>query len=164
MAVTKSRRTAGWTLIALLIVSLVVCLIFFFGGTNTEEVAGYKAYNQTGLLLIWTYIMIGITLLATLFFSIIGFFQLFARNKKKAMRGLLSLIAIIALLVITYIIGNGDTNSIKMLSEDSNRFLTPGWLKTTDMMIYSSVVLLILNIVAIVWSSIVGSMANKHHK
>ncbi len=154
MAVTKSRRITGWTLIVLLIISAIVCLVFFFGGTNTTEVEGIKAYNQTSLLLYWTYALLALTIIATLVFAFIGFARSFKHNRKAAIRGLVGFIALIVLLVITYAIGNGDPSSMNMLSEDSNKFLTHGWLKISDMVIYSCIVLLCANILALLYSAI----------
>lgn len=154
MAVSKSRRISGWILIALLVLSAIVCGIFFFGGINYEEVEGIKAYNQTSILLWWMYILLGLTLVITLVFAIVGFSNLFKKSPKRAMRGLLGFVGLIVLLVVTYFLGNGDPSSLQMLSEDSNQYMTPFWLKTSDMVIYSCEVLLVLCVVALVWGAV----------
>lgn len=162
MAVTKSRRLAGWSLIATLLVTIAICLVFFFGGSNMEEVEGYRAYNFTWLLLGWVYIVLCLALLTTIVFSIIGFAKAFRKDAKKATRGLLGVIGIIILLVVTYVLGNGDTNSLKMLSDDSQKYMTPFWLKITDMVLYSCYALLGFSFVALIWGEAKRAFSKKH--
>lgn len=161
MAVSKSRKVSGWILIVLLIISAIVCGLFFFGGVNYDEVEGIKAYNQTSILLWWTYILVAFTLIATLLFAIVGFSKLFKKSPKRALRGLLGFVGLIVLLIVTYLVGNGDPSSLQMLSEDSNQYMTSFWLKTSDMVIYSCEVLLVLCVVALIWGAIRGSVIVK---
>lgn len=164
MAVSKSRRISGWILIALLILSAAICGLFFFGGINYEEVEGIKAYNQTSILLYWMYVLVALTLIITLVFALISFGQLFKRSPKRALRGLLGFIGLVVLLIITYFVGNGDPKSLQMLSEDSNKYMTPFWLRTSDMVIYSCVVLLIFCVVALIWGAIRRAIIVKPHR
>lgn len=161
MAVSKSRRISGWILIALLVISAAITLLFFLGGTSMEEVEGYKAYNQTSILLYWTYFLVGATLLTTLIASLASFFRGFKQDSKRAMRGLYGFVGLIVLLVVTYSLGNGDVNSLTMLSDDSNKYMTPFWLKISDMVIFSSVVLLVLNVLVMLGGAIRSSLIKK---
>lgn len=163
MSVTKSRRIAGWTLIGLLAVSLVVCLVLFFGGTYQD--AGNKAYSQTDIFLYWTYFLVCVTLVCTVAFAVIGFVRSFGRNPRKAWVGLGSLLALVLILIITYVVGSGDIASIGgSVNEDFQKYTTTGWLKTTDMVIYTSYVLLCLNIIAIVWGAFSKAGSSKKSK
>lgn len=164
MAVSKSRRVSGWILIGLLVISIIVCALFFLGGTNSTDVEGYKSYNNTSLLLFWMYFQIVVTLLTTLVFALLGFFRALKRNPKNALRGLLGFAGLIVLLVVTYAIGNGDPESLHMLSDDSNSYLTPFWLKTTDMVIYTSIVLLVLNVVVLFFGAIRSTILKRSRK
>ena len=164
MSVTKSRRIAGWTLITLLVISIVICLALFLGG-STVDAAGNKAYNLTDLFLYWAYFLICITLVATIVFSIVGFLKGFKHNPRKAWVGLGALIALILILVITYAVGSANIESIGgKVNEDFEKYTTAGWLKTTDMVIFTSYVLLLLNIVAIVWGAFSKIGSNKKSK
>lgn len=162
MAVTKSRRIAGWTMIVALVITIAITLLFFLGGSETSTVEGYKAYNFTDIFLYWAYALVGITLVVTIVFALIGLVRAFRMNAKKALQGFIGFILLVALLVVTYVIGNGDPHSVKMLSDDSNKFLTPGWLKTTDMMLYSCYALLVVNILALVWGAIKGALSHSN--
>lgn len=97
-------------------------------------------------------------------FAIVGFSNLFKKSPKRALRGLLGFVGLIVLLIVTYLVGNGDPSSLQMLSEDSNQYMTSFWLKTSDMVIYSCEVLLVLCVVALIWGAIRGSVIVKSRR
>ena len=153
MSVTKSRKISSWTFLALLVVSVLMCLSLFMGGSHMEGTN--KAYELTGAFLT------GLTLVVTLCFALIGFFRSFKQDSKKALTGLVGLVALVLLLVITYAVGNGDPAAMSAVNEDSQKYLTAGWLKTADMVLYSSYALIAGTIVLIIWGAIRRSTLKK---
>lgn len=159
MSVTKSRKISSWTLLVLLVVSVVMIVALFMGGYHMEGTN--KAYEMTGAFLYWAYTLVGLTLIATVCFSVIGFANNFKRDPKKGMTNLVAIIALVVLLGVTYAMGNGDPSSMPNVNEDSQQYLTQGWLKTTDMVLYSSYVLVAAIILAIIWGAISRAVSKK---
>ena len=120
-----------------------------------------KAYELTGAFLGWVYILTGLTLVVTLCFAISGFFRSFKQNPKKALTGLVGLVAPIFILVIPYALRNGDPAAMSAVNEDSQKYLTAGWLKTADMVLYSSYALIAATLVLIIWGAIRRSLLKK---
>ena len=138
MAVTKIRKVSSSTLLALSVISVIIFAVFFFGGAEVDA-KGNKDYAYPGLLLFWTY---------ALFLAVINF----ASNKKGLVSSLAGVGAFVALLVITYAIGDGTP--ISGLNDASQTYNTSGWLKVTDMWLYSIYVLFIVTLGAAVWGSV----------
>lgn len=159
MSVTKSRKISSWTLLVLLAVSVIMCIAFFMGGSHMEGTN--KAYELTGAFLGWVYALTGLTLAVTLCFAVAGFLRSFKQNSKKALTSLIGVVALILLLVITYAIGNGDPAAMSAVNEDSQEYLTSGWLKTADMVLYSSYALIAATLVLIVWGAIRRNTSKK---
>lgn len=155
MSVTKSRKISSWTLIGLLVVTLGIVLAFFLGGKDFDA-AGNKVYANTSALLLWADILIIATLAAAVIFAIVGFAQSFQRSPKRALTSLGGLVALVILLVVTYAAGNGDINSLPLLTEEVREQIGDSQfpLKSADMAIISAVILLCLNAVAILWGVI----------
>lgn len=151
MAVTKIRKMSSWTLLIVSIVSLVV-LGMFFGGGITNPGEEMKEYVYTGLLLNWTTGLFFVTIASMILFAIWQFVTLLTSNPKAAMTGLGVIIAFIAMLFITY--SMGDATPLTGLNADSQTYNTAGWLKITDMWIMSTVVLLVLILACVVWGSV----------
>ena len=62
-------------------------------------------------------------------------------------------------LVLGYLIGSGD--AIKGLNEASQTYNTSGWLKVTDMWLYSIYVLFIATVGAVVWGGLSSRLLKK---
>ncbi|MDR0995006.1 MAG: hypothetical protein LBL81_01800 [Tannerella sp.] len=150
MAVTKIRKISSTTLLVMAAILVVVLVVFLFGGTN-PPLNGKMLYpKQTDLLLYWMYIMFGVTVAVALIFVIVQFANSFRAHPKKALGGLLVLVAFAALLIITYAIGDGTP--MPELNKDATvAYNTSGWLKVADMMIYSIYAMFALTILAIIW-------------
>lgn len=159
MSVTKSRKISNWTFLVLVVISIVMCLAFFLGGSHME--GSNKAYELTGSFLTWVYILTGLTLLVTLVFAISAFAKRFKNNAKDAITSLSGAIGLIILLVVTYLMGNGDATTMTAVNEDSQKYLTEGWLKTADMVLYSSYVLIVVIACLIVWGVIRSRIISK---
>ncbi len=159
MSVTKSRKISSWVLLILSVISVVMFAMLFLGGYHMEGTN--IAYEWTGAFLYWTYILVAVTLLITLCFTLSSFFASFKRNSKKAMSSLLSVVGLFALLGITYAIGDGNAEVMRGVNEDSQKYLTEGWLKTSDMVLYSSYVLICAIIVAMIFGAIRKAVSKK---
>ena len=85
-------------------------------------------------------------------FAIWQFVNLLKVNPKSAVAALGVVVAFVAMLFITYSIGDGTP--LQGLNADSQKYNTVGWLKITDMWINSSIVLMVLIIIAVVAGSV----------
>ncbi|WP_455643829.1 hypothetical protein [Parabacteroides sp.] len=157
MAVTKIRKMSCWTLLIVSLISIVV-LGMFFGGGITNPGEEMIEYVYTGLLLNWTSALFFITIISMVLFAIWQFVTLLTSNPKSAITSLIVVVAFVAVLFITYSIG--DATPLQGLNADSQEFNTAGWLKITDMWIWTTVVLLVLIVACVIWGS-VKRMINK---
>jgi hypothetical protein len=154
MAVSKIRKISSWTLIACTIVTLVVVALFFFGGDN-EPLDGKMWYPKfTELVLTWTYIILGITIVATLLFAFVQFANTFKTDAKKALVSLGVLVLFVLLFVVTYLAGNGTPIDRLATSEATIPYNVPGWLKLMDMLLYSIYTMFAITLVAIIAGSV----------
>ncbi len=150
MAVTKIKKVASGTLIALSLISLAVFIAFYAGGYELNE-KGNKVYKLTDVLLIWTYVLIGLAVLSTVVFAVKSLIESFQRDSKKALLSIGGFLALIILLAVSYFMGDAsgtygkDNDKLpKLLFEDKTT-----WIQVTDMFIYATYVLLGLNVVAV---------------
>lgn len=151
MAVTKIRKISSWTLLACSVITILV-LGMFFGGGVVDPSADNKDYVYTGLLLNWTYIIFGVTVVAMALFAIWQFINGLKANPKAALMSL-AVVALGALmLIITYSMGDGTP--LSGLNADSQKYNIAFWLKATDMWIQSSIVLFVLIIIAALGGSV----------
>ena len=151
MAVTKIRKVSSYTLLILSCISVLIFFLFFLGGSETDA-KGNTVYEYTGILLFWTYALFLVTVCATLVFACKNFASTFQTNSRGALVSIGGVVAFLALLAITYAIGSGEP--IKGLNEASQSYNTSGWLKVTDMWLYSTYVLFIVTLGAAVWGSV----------
>ena len=151
MAVTKIRKVSSWTLLISSIIS-VVALIMFYTGCVVDPAAEMKEPVYTGLLLNWTYVLFGLTIASTIVLAAWQFLGSLKNDAKSALMSLLVLVLFVALLGITYTLG--DATPLTGLNADSQAYNTTGWLKITDMWIYSTYALIALIILAVVWGTI----------
>lgn len=151
MAVTKIRKMSSWTLLIVSLISLVVLGMFFGGGVANpgEEM---KEYVNTSLLINWTAGLFFITIACMVLFAVWQFASLLTSNPKSAIASLVVVVAFVAMLFITYSIG--DATPLGGMNADSQQYNTAGWLKITDMWILSTGVLLVLIVACIAWGSV----------
>lgn len=150
MAVTKIRKISSWTFLASILVSLVVIALFLLGGQVASDQKIVEDLSQpifTDAMLYWAYAILAVTIVVLVLFAILGFFQNLKINRKGALGSLLVLVALAALLGITYSIGSGELLHIPGYEGSDNNPVT---LKMTDMWIYSMYTMLVLSIIAIV--------------
>ena len=144
MAVTKIRKISSWTLLISSIISIVALVMFYTGGV-VDPAAEMKEPIYTGLLLNWTYLLFGVTIACTVLFAVWQFLPLLKTDAKSAMLSLGVLVLFVAMLFVTYAMG--DATPMTGLNADSQKYNTEFWLKTTDMWLYSTYILLVLIIV-----------------
>ena len=151
MAVTKIRKMSSWTLLIVSLISIVV-LGMFFGGGITNPGEEMKEYVYTGLLLNWTSALFFVTIICMVLFAVWQFITLLKVNPKSALSALGVVVAFVAMLFITYSIGDGTP--LQGLNADSQKYNTAGWLQIADMWIWFTVVLLVLIVACVVWGSV----------
>lgn len=151
MAVTKIRKVSSWTLLISSIISVVALIMFYTGGV-VDPAAEMKEPVYTGLLLNWTYVLFSLTIASTIVLAAWQFLGSLKNDAKSALMSLLVLVLFVALLGITYTLG--DATPLTGLNADSQAYNTTGWLKITDMWIYSTYALIALIILAVVWGTI----------
>ena len=144
MAVTKIRKISSWTLLISSIISIVALVMFYTGGV-VDPAAEMKEPIYTGLLLNWTYLLFGVTIACTVLFAVWQFLTLLKTDAKSTMLSLGVLVLFVAMLFVTYAMG--DATPMTGLNADSQKYNTEFWLKTTDMWLYSTYILLVLIIV-----------------
>lgn len=151
MAVTKIRKISSWTLLIASIISIVVLVMFYAGGV-VDPTAKDKEPIYTGFLLNWMYVLFFVTIVSTVIFAVWQFVSLLKTNPKSAVMSLVVFVLFIAMLFITYSIG--DTTPLARINSDSAKFNVPFWLKVTDMWIYSTTILLVLIVLAVAAGSV----------
>lgn len=151
MAVTKIRKVSSYTLLAAMLASIAVFALFFFGGSETDA-AGNTVYNFTDLLLYWSYALFGAALVAVVIFAVSSL----ATDAKSAKGAIVGIVAFVVLLAVCYALGSSEP--LTSLNEAAQGFNTPGWLKVTDMWLYSSYALLFLCIAAAGFGAISKSL------
>ena len=152
MAITKIRRISSWTFIACIIISIVVFGFFYFGGSEEPYKGEYWTPTYTGLLLQWQYILTIMAVIAALLFGIWQFISTFRTNPKGGLMGLIVIVLFAAMLFITYTMGSPE--KLPIMGEDIQIFNVPFWLKITDMWLYSTYILIVLIILAMIGGSI----------
>lgn len=160
MAVTKIHRTSRIALYITIVITVVITALVLFGGQVPE---GQKLVGNVfepkflDSMLYWMYILLGITIAVLLAFSLIGLVQSFALKPKKALWSVAMFAAMFAVLLVTYMIGNGTPMNI--VGYDGGDNTTVG-LKIADMCLYSIYFLFSLVILAILVSPLL-SRVNK---
>lgn len=156
MAVTKISRTSRFTLYIGVLITLVVLGLFYLGGqvpAHEQLVTDMSQPKFTDLLLYWAYALLVITVIVWVLFIIASSLNQLKESPKKALGGFLALLGLAALLVITYVIGDGTLLNIPGYEGNDNR---PPMLKMTDMWLYSSYVMFAVTILAMIILPLVG--------
>jgi hypothetical protein len=150
MAVIKTHRTSGFVLYIGVLITLIVVGLFYLGGqvpAHEQLVADMSQPKFTDLLLYWAYALLVITAVIWVVFGIVSSLNQLKESPKKALGGFSALLGLVALLVITYVIGDGTLLNIPGYEGNDNR---PPMLKMTDMWLYSSYVIFIVTLLAMI--------------
>lgn len=150
-------KISYYALYAMFAIILVVLGLFYFGGDaqGADVIAGVDpemwqpAYTNALLMLI--YVLLGLAVAATLLAAVFQFGAAFKDSPANAVKSLLGLVLLVAVLGISWAMGNSTTLQIPGYSGTDN---VPFWLKLTDMFLFSIYALLLITIVAIIASGI----------
>lgn len=111
---------------------LVVLGMFYFVGYN-NPVGEYNAPEHTEILIYLMYAMFGICVAVTVIGAIAQFGAALRDNPKSAIKSLIGLVLFVVVLVVSY--GMGSDSPVVLA--DGSAYTDTGWLKITDMLIYS---------------------------
>jgi hypothetical protein len=129
---------------------MIVLGLFFFGGQVSDQekiVAGMSQPQFTDLILYWSYVLLAITAVILIGFAMSDFFKQLKESPKKALSGFLAILGLAAMLVITFVIGDGTPLHIPGYDGADNM---PPTLKMTDMWLYSMYIMLVITALAII--------------
>jgi len=149
MAVTKIHRTSKMTLIIGVIVSIAVMAMFYLGGqvpAQEKLVADMSQPKFTDIVLYWAYALLAITIAVLVIFALVSFLKQLKNSPKKALGGFLAILALAALMIVAYLMGDGTLLNIPGYDGADNQ---PKTLKLTDMWLFSSYIMLTLTFLAI---------------
>jgi len=120
--------------------------------TETEEVSltfmETLVFNKTDIALVWAYILVAITLVIALIFSVIFMFS----NTRNLVRGLLVLVGAAVLVGVAYMLGSDTPLQIVGYEGTDNK--DPQVLKLVDMGLISTYFVLGLVVLSIIYSEI----------
>lgn len=149
MSAINTNRISGITLIAGIVISIVLLGLFFLGGQMPESqkiAAELTEPRFTDLLLYWCYILLLITVVVLVVFAIVEFVKQLRESPKKALGGFMAIFALVGMLVVTYVFGDGTALSIPGYEGSDN---VPTILKMSDMWLYSCYFMLVITVLAI---------------
>ena len=138
-------KISSIALYALIILSVVVLGLFYFGSSAQMGEHTYPFHTDT--LIYWMYILLGIAIVITLGASLVQFALQFKHNAKEAVKTLVFLTLFVLVLVIAYVLGDPTPLTIKGYEGTGN---SPFWLKITDMNLYTTYFLTVVAILCIV--------------
>ena len=136
----KIQKVSGTVLYVILAISLVVLGMFYFGGEAAEADRfvsdpdmSQPAYTEP--LIYWMYIMMGITIVITVVVAVMKFAGVFMDSPKEAIKSLVGIIALVAVLGVTYAMGSTET--LQLYGDVATDGNNPEELKITDMFLYT---------------------------
>lgn len=117
---------------------ILVVLGMFYGVGYNNPMGEYNAPEHTETLIFLTYGMLAVTIIITLLGGLAKFAASFKDNPASALKSLIGFVLIIVLLIVAYNIGSDAPVTLA----DGTTYSDVLWLKVTDMLIYSTYVLL----------------------
>lgn len=157
MAVTKIRKISSSVLLIVAIIAVVVFVAFIFGG-YIDPTAAKPEPRFTDLLLYLSYGVFIVAVLVMLGFALWGFVLNLRTNPKKALGGLVVVVALAVLLGVTYAVGSTEHLP---LSADFQQYNTDSYLKLSDMWLYSIYAVFGITIAAMIWGAVRTSVQTK---
>lgn len=150
-------KVSYYVLYAVLAVIAIVLLLFYFGGSATGD-AVIASINpdmwqpaQTDALLYLMYALFFITVIAAVGAALMQFGSALKDSPSNAVKSLLGVALLVAVLFVSWAVGDGTPLQITGYTGSDN---VPFWLKITDMFLYSTYILLVVALLAILASSI----------
>lgn len=146
-------RISYYVLYALFAAIVVVCGLFYFDGFD-RVVGEFNDPVHTETLIYLIYFILGLCVLVTLVAAVIQFGSALVDSPVNALKSLVGLILLVALLAITWSMGSTDT-----VVTGDGPYTDPFWLKITDMFLYSIYVLMAGTILSIFVSGVKKSIS-----
>ncbi len=135
----KIQRVSGLALSVMLLITLVILGLFFFGGETPmdQRVVADPSLSEplyTDAILYWNYILFVLGVIAIVIGVIYQFGSTFADSPKTALKSLVGIALLVVVLVVTWTMGDATPLVIPGYEGTEN---VPFWLKLTDMFIYT---------------------------
>jgi len=153
------RRISSMTLLAVVLISIAVFGMFYFGGQMAvilvENITNPK---YTDHLLFWIYILLAICIISMLTFGITQFLNKLFTHPKSSLVSLAVIVGFGLLLFLTYTLADATPFPMSSINPDTQQFNVEFWLRIIDMWIYSVYILISLAVAVIVWGSVKKSI------
>lgn len=150
-------RISYYALYAMFAVIIAVLALFYLGG-NADGAAVIPGVDpemwqpaQTEALMYLIYVLLGVAVAATLVAAVFQFGSALKDNAGKAIKSLLGLVLLVAVLVVAWSMGDATPMTIPGYDGTDN---VPFWLKLTDMFLYTIYFLLFVTVVSIFVSGV----------
>lgn len=150
-------RISYYVLYAMFAVIIAVLALFYLGG-DADAAAVVSGVDpemwqpaQTDALMYLMYILLGVAVAATLVAAVFQFGSALKDNAGKAIKSLLGLVLLAAVLIVAWSMGDATPMTIPGYDGTDN---VPFWLKLTDMFLYTIYFLLFVTVVAILASGV----------
>lgn len=152
----KSYKISYYALYAMFAAIIVVLALFFTGGDATGDKVlpldpSIWQPAQTDALMYLMYVLGVLAILVTLVAGVVKFGASLKENPVAALKSLTGLILMIAVFVITWVIGSDEVLNITGYEGTQN---VPFWLKATDMFLYTTYILTAVTLIAMLWGAI----------
>ncbi|MBQ8888644.1 MAG: hypothetical protein IJY59_04055 [Bacteroidaceae bacterium] len=139
----SAYKISYYVLYALFAIIGVVLVLFYGVGFDTTNAAGLTEPQYTDALIYLKYALVAITVALAVIAGLAQFVASLKDNPKGAVKTVVALIALVAVVAISY--GMGSTEPIMVNGEPYNDTF---WLKVTDMFIYSMYILGVIAAIA----------------
>ncbi len=138
----KIQNASGAVLWVILLISIVVFAMFYLGGEAAPEARTALGITDTSIsmpvntdtLVYWMYALVVATIAVTVIAAVLQYGALLKDSPKAAIRSLLGIILLVAVLVITY--SMGDNTPLPLVGYTGSENQAP-WLAIGDMFAYT---------------------------
>jgi len=149
------RRISSMTLLVVVLISIAVFGIFYFGGQMAvilvQDITNPKYTDE---LLFWIYILLAICIISMLTFGITQFLNKLLTHPKSSLVSFAVIVGFGLLLFLTYTLADATPFPMSSINPDTQQFNVEFWLRIIDMWIYSVYILIGLAVAVIVWGSV----------
>lgn len=141
----NSKKILNIVTIAMFVITVVLLLMFMFGGYIPNQ--QYPTPVYTSALLNWGYVLFGVAILAAIIFPIA---RLFTRPK-QAMKSFVGLLVLVVLILVAYAMADGTPMTLPGYTGSDN---VPSMLVFSDTILYTMYFLFAGAILAILGTEI----------
>ncbi|MBO4984432.1 MAG: hypothetical protein J6C87_02175 [Bacteroides sp.] len=154
--IMKSYKISYYVLYVMFAAIIAVLALFFMGGDAQGDAVlpldpSIWQPAQTDTLLYLMYILGAVAILVTLIAGVVKFGASLKENPVAALKSLSGLILLVAVFVITWVMGSDEVLNITGYEGTQN---VPFWLKATDMFLYTTYILTVGTLVAMLFGAI----------